>query len=121
MLLARFGLAAKKIAIPRCGLDNYRIVRGPKPESNAKIPPRIRSGIAAGPCRDSGHAAAAPPSSVMNSRRSHSITSSARASRVGGTARPSILAVWALMTSSNLLACSTGRAAGLAPLRMRPV
>ena len=28
----------------------------------------------------SGHAAAAPPSSVMNSRRSHSITSSARAS-----------------------------------------
>ena len=33
----------------------------------------------------SGHAAAAPPSSVMNSRRSHSITSSARASSVGGT------------------------------------
>ncbi len=32
----------------------------------------------------------------------HSITSSARASSVGGTARPSILAVWALMTSSNL-------------------
>ena len=32
----------------------------------------------------SGHAAAAPPSSVMNSRRSHSITSSARASSVGG-------------------------------------
>ena len=29
--------------------------------------------------------AAAPPSSVMNSRRSHSITSSARASNVGGT------------------------------------
>ena len=29
----------------------------------------------------------------MNSRRSHSITSSARASSVGGTSRPSILAV----------------------------
>ena len=44
---------------------------------------RIRS-----PCcarAASGHAAAAPPSSVMNSRRSHSITSSARASSVGGT------------------------------------
>src|SRR5262249_15877833 len=50
----------------------------------------------------------------------HSITSSARASRVGGTSRPSILAVEALMTSSNLVDCTTGRGAGLAPLRMRP-
>jgi hypothetical protein len=50
----------------------------------------------------------------------HSITSSARASSVGGTVRPSILAVSALMTSSNLLACTTGKSAGLAPLRMRP-
>ena len=53
----------------------------------------------------SGHAAAAPPSSVMNSRRSHSITSSARASSVGGTSRPSALAVLRLMTSSNLVGC----------------
>ena len=29
-------------------------------------------------------------------------------------------AVWALMTSSSLLDCTTGRSAGLAPLRMRP-
>jgi MFS superfamily sulfate permease-like transporter len=34
--------------------------------------------------------------------------------------RPSILAVWALMTSSNLLDCTTGRSVGFAPLRMRP-
>jgi hypothetical protein len=34
---------------------------------------------------------------------------------------PSILAVSALMTSSNLDACTTGKSAGLAPLRMRPV
>ena len=32
----------------------------------------------------------------------HSITSSARASRVGGTSRPSALAVFRLMTSWNL-------------------
>ena len=51
----------------------------------------------------------------------HSITSSARASSVGGTVRPSILAVSALMTSSNLLDCMTGKSAGLAPLRMWPV
>jgi hypothetical protein len=49
----------------------------------------------------------------------YSITSSARASSVGGTARPSILAVWALMTSSNFDACTTGKSAGLTPLRMR--
>src|SRR5262249_29561303 len=50
----------------------------------------------------------------------HSITSSARASSDGGTSRPSMRAVWALMTSSNLADCSTGRSVGLAPLRMRP-
>jgi hypothetical protein len=51
----------------------------------------------------------------------HSITSSAVESSVGGTARPSILAVSALITSSNLLDCTTGKSAGFAPLRMRPV
>src|SRR5262245_17648703 len=50
----------------------------------------------------------------------HSITSPARASRVGGISMPSMRAVWALMTSSNLADCSTGKSAGLAPLRMRP-
>src|SRR5262249_3086134 len=51
----------------------------------------------------------------------HSITSSAVASSVGDTVRPSILAVWRLITSSNLVACTTGRSAGLAPLSTRPV
>src|SRR5262245_53470118 len=50
----------------------------------------------------------------------HSITSSALASNVGGTVRPSIRAVSALMTNSNLLDCITGRSAGFAPLRIRP-
>ena len=56
-----------------------------------------------------------------DSRPAHSITSSARASSEGGTVMPSIRAVSALMTISNLLACRTGRSNGLAPLRMRPV
>jgi hypothetical protein len=50
----------------------------------------------------------------------HSITSSARASSCAGTVSPSIVAVWALMISSNLVDCTTGKSAGLAPLRMRP-
>jgi hypothetical protein len=33
--------------------------------------------------------------------------------------RSSALAVFTLITSSNLVGCSTGRSAGLAPLRMR--
>src|SRR5262249_36049529 len=50
----------------------------------------------------------------------HSITSSALASRVAGTVRPNALAVSALMTSSNFVACVTGKSSGFAPLRMRP-
>src|SRR5262249_52442688 len=38
----------------------------------------------------------------------HSITSSAATSSLSGTVRPSSLAVWALITSSNLLDCTTG-------------
>src|SRR5262249_4467011 len=50
----------------------------------------------------------------------HSITSSARASSVGGTSMPSALAVLRLIASWNLVGCSTGRSAGFSPLRMRP-
>src|SRR5262249_19288121 len=49
----------------------------------------------------------------------HSITSSAIASSDGGTVRPSALAVLRLITSSNLVGCSTGISPGLVPLRMR--
>src|SRR5262249_21316567 len=48
-----------------------------------------------------------------------SMTSSARASSVGGTSRPSALAVVRLMTSSYLVGACTGRSAGFSPLRMR--
>src|SRR3954465_6461391 len=51
--------------------------------------------------------------------RTHSITSSARASTVGGISRPSALAVLRLMANSNLVGACTGRSAGLAPFRIR--
>src|SRR5262245_59586912 len=52
----------------------------------------------------------------------HSITSSASASSLSGTVRPSIiLAVWWLITSSILDTCITGKSAGRAPLRMQTV
>ena len=59
----------------------------------------------------SGHVAAAPPTSVTNSAL-HSITSSARASRVGGTSRPSVFAVLRLTTSWYLVGACTGKTLG---------
>jgi hypothetical protein len=50
---------------------------------------------------------------------SHSITSSARASSVVGTSRPSALAVLRLIASSYFTGACTGRSAGFSPLRMR--
>src|SRR5262245_619206 len=49
----------------------------------------------------------------------HSITSSSRASSVGGTSRPSALAVLRLITNSYFTGACTGRSAGFSPLRMR--
>jgi hypothetical protein len=50
----------------------------------------------------------------------HSITSSARKSNEVGTVRPSALTLFMLITSWNLVGCSTGRSEGLAPLRIYP-
>src|SRR5262252_7533480 len=50
----------------------------------------------------------------------YSMTSSASAINVGGTLRPSTLAVCRLITSSNLVVCITGRSPGFSPLRIRP-
>jgi hypothetical protein len=61
------------------------------------------------------------PEQVQQSNIDYSITSSARASSIGGTVRPSAMTVGRLMTSSNLVGCTTGRSAGFSPLRTRPV
>jgi len=50
----------------------------------------------------------------------YSITSSAVASNIAGTSRPSVLAVFRLMTNSNLVGRTTGKSLGFSPLRIRP-
>src|SRR6266511_4361975 len=50
----------------------------------------------------------------------HSITSSARACKEGGTVTPSALATFRLITNSNVVGCNTGKSDGLALLRIRP-
>src|SRR5262249_50121824 len=49
----------------------------------------------------------------------HSITSSARASSVAGTSRPSALAGFRFIASSNLTGDWPGSSLGFSPLRMR--
>jgi hypothetical protein len=51
-------------------------------------------------------------------RGSYSITASARAMSIGGTSRPSALALRRLMINSKCVGCSTGRSEGLLPLRI---
>src|SRR6516164_4504136 len=51
--------------------------------------------------------------------RDHSMTSSARASNVGGTFRPIALAALRLITSSYLVGACTGRSAGFWLLKIR--
>src|SRR5215472_9006344 len=50
--------------------------------------------------------------------RTHSITSSAVASSVGGISRPSVFAIVRFMMRSNLVGNSTGRSPGFAPCRI---
>src|SRR5262249_2719028 len=54
----------------------------------------------------------------MHRSNRHSITSSARASNVGDTPRPSARAVLRFTMNSNLAGCSTGSSEGFAPLRI---
>src|SRR5262245_25165083 len=60
------------------------------------------------------------PMSAMGQKRTwpYSITSSARASSVGGSVMPSAFAVVRLMTNSNLVGCSTGMSPGFVPRRI---
>jgi hypothetical protein len=60
-----------------------------------------------------------PAGSHQLAWRTHSITSSARASSACGTSRLSALAVFRLITSSYLVGACTGMSAGFSPLRMR--
>ena len=53
-----------------------------------------------------------------HSPAAYSMTSSARARKAGGIVSPSVLAVFRLMTSSNLTGFCTGRSDGLAPFRI---
>jgi hypothetical protein len=56
--------------------------------------------------------------SFLLTHHAYLITRSALASTLGGIVRPICLAVFKLITNSNLVGCSTGNSAGFAPLRI---
>src|SRR5262249_16445566 len=60
-----------------------------------------------------------PPAHPDECAPFHSMTSSARASSVGGISRPSAFAVLRLMAVSYLVGVCTGRSAGFSPFRIR--
>src|SRR5262245_18850263 len=92
---------------------SFCIIRAPHPYDDL---PHMRGLLCAR--RDRPRHRAAEQRDELATLYTHSITSSARASSVGGTSRPSALAVVRLMTRSNLVDCSIGRSAGLVPRRI---
>ena len=69
--------------------------------------------------REVPKAAVSRCSKLVCAKQHYSITSSARTRNDSGIVSPSAFAVLRLITSSNLVGCSTGKSAGLAPLAMR--
>src|SRR5205814_651514 len=78
----------------------------------------LPGGHRGGPCEDQEPAVREEnlPGLLQYAVEYHSITRSARSSIEVGIARPICRAVLRFTTNSNLLACSMGNSAGLAPL-----
>lgn len=84
--------------------------------------PLCAAAVSAGPQTASPIGAiAAAARSKRARRRLYSITSSARASKAGGTTRSIAFAVRALTISSTLVGPCTGRSAGFSPFRIRSI
>src|SRR5262245_64724209 len=92
--------------------------------------PHVRFGSKADMCAAVGHVRFTPESGSVqrnsqcllwakSGRRVYSITSSARVSREAGIVMPSALAVFILITVSNLVGACTGRSDGFSPFRTR--
>jgi hypothetical protein len=96
-----------KADIPRCGRDwRYSMTSSGRVRAMSALPPKADM-------LHRGRNVRFVPKADIGP---HSIISSARADNVGGTSMPSAFAVLRLITNSNLVDCTIGRSAGLAPL-----
>ena len=96
-----------------CNVNHINAAPQPLPEAGAQ-----RTLEAVGCRRLFGKALASCEPASGLPHNAYWITSSAKRSTDGGTVILSALAVLRLMTSSNVVSCSTGRSAGLAPLQI---
>jgi hypothetical protein len=87
-------------------------------EEGKRPPARQGAAMAASPCGRARGSCMRADNQCATRAPFHSITSSARASSVGGIVRPSVLAVLLFMISSNRVGCSTGRSLGFVPLKI---
>jgi hypothetical protein len=107
----RFG-----VHLGNVGLDGFAVLgRSPRQSSARQL--AASSLAAAAPTPPGPRRRAADERDKLAA--SHSSNSSARMSRDKGTSIPSVLAVCRLTSNSTLAGCSTGRSAGLVPLRTR--
>ena len=98
-----------------CGAKQH-VRSTPNSDRKSRLPQKVMSALPpiADMCTAPVHVRFGPKADIGN----YSIASSARASSVGGTVRLSALAVFRLITSSNFVARSTGKSAGLVPFKI---
>src|SRR5262249_5407456 len=125
------GLAPLRILAGDTALDDEIAPLDPAQPRQRLVKPATRERLAGGDEADTGALARFLRTGVPAEGRSrraeqhiaaphYSMTSSARSRIAGGIVSPSALAVFRLTTSWNLVGCSTGRSAGLAPERILP-
>src|SRR5262245_8094457 len=103
-------------AVPECGEARGRLgIAFGEPQQHAN-PPHALGRLRLRRERPRGSRAAEQSDELA--APDHSITSSASASSLAGTSRPSALAATTLMTSWYLVGISTGKSPGFVPLRM---
>ena len=103
-----------------CALQNPMSALPPIATAKADMPQMVMSALPpkADMCSANRHVCFGP---IADIPYFHSITSLALASNVGGTLRPSALAVLRLITNSYLVGACTGISPGFSPLRMRSI
>jgi hypothetical protein len=100
------GRIASAVDAVRCAMEGNRPASGRATGSRLCLQERTSS---ARPVRSE---------KCQTGSRPHSITSSARNRNDSGIFKPSALAVFRLMTRSNLVGCWTGKSAGFAPRKI---
>src|SRR5262249_33065664 len=115
-----YELLAEALRQPLADQAGIQVRHTPRRKSNDQAHPSPGIGLCPRDPRQGGESGRARGQmQKLSAGKFHSITSSARASTLAGSSRPSAFAVLRLTTSSYLVGACTGKSAGFSPLRMR--